>query len=545
MSFSDIHYVVHYKLLKEIVLRLFSHSQQFKIMIVYVKTAIKQAILRIIKHIAIFATSLSTMKPTLSLLLKLTTCLLILTIVAASCKKDEPVDTNPDLKLGFSADTVFFDTVFTTVGTATQIFKIFNPSDDKIIISSVELARGNSSPFRINIDGIPATSITDLEIAGKDSVFVFVKVTIDPNQANAPLVQNDSIVFVTNNNRQDVKLIAWGQDAHFYRNGIISSDYVFTADKPHVIYGFLAVDSLYTLTIEAGARVHLHSKAFLLIYRDASLKVNGTAGNPVIFEGDRLEDYYRSIPGQWGRIWLYAGSINNVINHAIIRNGEVGIQADTTGNSVNPTLLISNSLIYNMTGIGLLGQGTSIKAANCVFGNCGSYAVALSLGGNYDFRHCTIGNFWNESFRKTSALLLNNYYFDTSNHVQIRALENAYFGNCAIYGDKSEELTFDKYTEGTFNYKFEHCLLRTETDLSNQEFFPGSLKNEDPWFRDPETALYQPDSTISALINKGNLNVLNSSFVPLEYDLDGNSRVADQLPDIGAYEFVLPEKKSR
>ncbi len=482
-------------------------------------------------------------------LLFATTNILLLIFLSASCTKDEPVDRNPALKPGFSTDTVFFDTVFTTIGTATQIFKVYNPSKDKIIISSIELARGGASPFRFNIDGISSTRITDLEIAGKDSVFVFVKVTIDPNQANAPLVQNDSIVFITNNNKQDVKLIAWGQDAHFYRNGILGSDFVFTADKPHVIYGFLVVDSLYTLTVEAGARIHLHNGAILLIYRDATLKVNGTRENPVVFEGDRLEDYYRDIPGQWGRIWLYAGSVNNEINYAIIRNGEVGIQADTTGNSPNPTLRISNSLIYNMSGTGILGQGTTLKAANCVIGNCGNSSVALTLGGNYDFRHCTIGNFWNNSFRRNTALRLNNYYYDTNNIVQLRALENAWFGNCVIYGDKDEEISLDRHSSGgVFNYHFENCLLKTRLEISEAGFFTNCIKNEDPWFTDPYKSELQPDTIISALINKGSPDVLNNAFINLQNDILGNTRVNDQAPDIGAYEFlevILPKRRIR
>lgn len=473
-----------------------------------------------------------------------TILILLLIFLSAACTKDEPIDRSPDLKLGFSTDTVFFDTVFTTIGTATQIFKIYNPSKEKIIISSVELARGGNSPFRFNIDGVAATRITGLEIAGKDSVFVFIKVTIDPNVANAPLVQSDSIVFVTNNNRQDVKLIAWGQDAYFYRNGILGSNYIFTAEKPHVIYGFLAVDSLYTLTIEAGARIYFHSKAILLIYRDATLKVNGTKENPVIFEGDRLEDYFRDISGQWGRIWLYAGSIDNEINYAIIRNGEVGLHVDTTGNSLNPTLRITNSLIYNMSGTGILGQGTNIRAANCVIGNCGASSVALSLGGNYDFRHCTIGNFWNNSFRRTTALLLNNYYFDTNNNVHLRALENAWFGNCIIFGDKNEEITLDKHSSGgVFNYHFENCLLKTELDLSDTDLFPDCLKNEDPWFTDPYKAEFQPDTLISALINKGSFDVLNNAFINIQNDIEGNSRVNDEAPDIGAYEFIEAGRK--
>lgn len=478
----------------------------------------------------------------------ITTLLILLTgvLTSVSCLKDEPIDNDPGLKLGFSGDTVFFDTIFTTIGSATQVFKVYNPSKDRIVISSIELARGESSPFRFNIDGVSSTSIQDVEIAGKDSVFVFVKVTIDPNLANAPLVQNDSIVFVINNNIQDVKLLAWGQDAYFYKNGIISGDYIFHADKPHVIYGFLAVDSLYTLTIEAGAHVRFHNGAFLLVYRDASLKVNGTRENPVIFDGDRLEDEFRNLAGQWGRIWLYAGSIDNEINYAIIRNGQVGIQADTTGNSANPTLRISNSLIYNMTDVGILGQGTTLKAANCVIGNCGGSSVALTLGGNYDFRHCTIGNFWNKSFRRETALLLNNYYFDTANHVHLRDLVNAYFGNCVIYGDKNEEITLDKHsTGGVFNYKFDYCLLETELEITDEQFFINCTKNKDPWFRDPYLAAYQPDSIVSSLIDLGSVDVLNNTFINIDTDLDGNSRVVDDAPDIGAYEFqeaTLPKK---
>jgi hypothetical protein len=465
-------------------------------------------------------------------------------LIFASCEKDGKFDDNPELNLSFSADTVFFDTVFTTVGSSTRVFMIYNPSDSKINISSVKLARGSSSPFRMNIDGIAATEIRDLEIAGKDSLFVFVKVTIDPNQADAPLIQNDSIVFTTNGNIQDVKLVAWGQDAYFYRNGIIGSDYVFTPEKPHVIYGYLIVDSLYTLSVEAGARVHLHSGAILMVYRDATIKVNGTRENPVIFEGDRLEDYYRDIPGQWGRIWLYAGSINNEFNYAIIRNGEVGIHADTTGNSPNPTLRISNSLIYNMSRTGILGQGTTIEAANCVIGNCGARSLALTLGGRYDFRHCTIGNFWNKSFRRETALVLNNYYIDFTGAVQLRPLEQAYFGNCAIYGEKNEEITFDQHSSGgVFNYLFENCLLKTEANIEDAEKFPGSLKNQNPWFRDPYQALYQPDTLVSSLINKGNAGVLNGAFINLQEDIDGRLRTADTAPDIGAYEFSEENRK--
>ena len=467
-------------------------------------------------------------------------------LILGSCGKEENFNSDPGLKLGFSTDTVFFDTVFSTVGSASRIFMIYNPSKEKINISSIKLARGNNSPFRINVDGISSTEIKDFELAAKDSAFVFVKVTIDPSNANNPFIQTDSLVFSTNGNIQDVKLVAWGLDAHFYRNVIIGSNYTFLADKPHVIYGVVIVDSLYTLTIAPGSRVHMHSGSALVIYRDASLKINGTKEDPVIIEGDRLEPYYKDISGQWGRIWLYAGSINNEINYAIIKNGQIGVHADTTGNSPNPTLRISNTQIYNMSYTGILGQGTTIEAGNCVIGNCGNSSVALTLGGKYDFRNCTIGNYWNRSFRRGTAVVLNNYYIDTTNTVNLRPLEMAYFGNCVIYGDKSEEITIDQYkNEGVLNYKFDHCLLKTELNITDAEKFPNSLKNQNPWFKDPSISAFQPDSTLSSVINKGSISILSPFFINLNQDIKGNLRTADAAPDLGAYEFQEGEVRRK
>ena len=55
----------------------------------------------------------------------------------------------------------------------------------------------------------------------------------------------------------------------------------------------------------------------------ASIKINGEFSldqevleNEVIFEGDRLEPIFEDVPGQWGTIWLFDGSINNEISYA-------------------------------------------------------------------------------------------------------------------------------------------------------------------------------------------------------------------------------------
>ncbi|MCF8303353.1 MAG: hypothetical protein K9I94_08790 [Bacteroidales bacterium] len=464
--------------------------------------------------------------------------ILAIAISFSSCRKDEVINTNPSVKLEFSTDTVFFDTVFTTIGTVTKQLHVYNPSDEKVRVSNISIARGTTSPFSINVDGEPASSVNDIEIPGNDSIFVFVRATIDPTNKNSPLIETDSIMFETNGNLQDVDLVAWGQDAYFYRNAILGSDYVLSNDKPHVIYGFFADTTGYNLTVEAGARVHFHKNAFLYISK-GTLKVNGTINDSVVFSGDRLDMAYRNVPGQWRGIILTVGSKENEINYANIRNADVAIQVDTLGDSGQPTLTLNNTVIENARGIGLLAQGSYVQATNSVFRNCGYYAISLSIGGEYDFRHCTVSNFWGYNARQTPSVLLNNYYEDTAGTIHTRALEKAYFGNCTVIGSHDEEILLDKSEQGgVFNYTFENCLLQTQQNLSDDPYI-NSFKPEESYSALPM------DTVLPVARNAGSMEVINSAPVNpkyiIEQDIRGNSRINDEGPDVGAYEFVGEE----
>ncbi|NLN96590.1 MAG: hypothetical protein GX128_10555 [Bacteroidales bacterium] len=467
--------------------------------------------------------------------------LIPVSILLFSCNPDDLYETSPDSKVQFSNDTIIFDTVFTSIGTATRNLRVYNPYSRTIKISEIRLAGGDASSFRLNIDGLAALQAKDIEITPKDSIFIFIRANIDPSNQNTPLIVTDSILFKTNGNIQDVKLVAWGQDAHFYTNAIVGSDYTLSNDKPHVIYGVLAVDSLYTLTITQGTQLHFHRGSFMLIFRDATLKVLGTPEEPVVFQGNRTEAYYRDLPGQWGHasagvcIYLYPGSINNEIHHAIIKNGVVGIQADTLGSSSNPTLKIYNSEIKNMSGVGLLARGTHIEAGNTVIANCGESAIEILYGGEYDFRHMTIGNYWNKSARSNSAVSINNYFYFDGN-IYVRDLKKAYFGNSIIYGNLENELLFDAAENSTFNYNFDHCFIRTQKDISNDENFVSCIINEDPKFIDKSVHNLVPD-TLSPVINRGNISVVNNSPFNLQTDIRGISRITNNEPDPGAYEF--------
>jgi hypothetical protein len=463
---------------------------------------------------------------------------LIIVVFAGFCSCERlDILTDPDAKLRFSADTVYFDTIFTTIGSTTKQLRIYNHYDQPLKISSIQLAGGQESVFRLNIDGIPENSASDIEIPPEDSIYVFVEVTLDPNNADSLLMIKDSIVFITNGNIQDVDLVAWGQDVHFINGEIIQSE-TWINDKPYLVFNSMLVDTNEVLTIEEGVMVYFHRDSRLFVA--GTLIVNGTRDNPVTFQGDRLEQLYKDFPGQWDGLWLLPGSHDNKINFAVIKNGIIGIESDTLANITAPTLDISNSIIINMSAVGILGLGTTIKASNCVIGNCGQFALALLIGGSYEFYHCTIANYWGSfTSRSTPAVALNNYYEDINGDYQIRPIEKAIFGNCIIYGFRDSEFEIDSFPNTVINYELNHCVTKIDPEkfnLNDKTHFNTIFNYEDPKFISYETDDYQLD-TLSSAKDRG----LMDYALIYSFDLLEINRLDDAGPDIGAYERVEGE----
>jgi len=475
--------------------------------------------------------------------------ILFLSVIAfSSCKKDRIFSSNDFLKLSFSNDTLSFDTVFTTIGSSTRALMIYNHNNENLKINSIKLAGGNSSPFSINIDGESGVDFNDMEIYSKDSLYIFVRVTIDPNDSDNPFFVEDQLIFETNNNKQIVNLTAYGQNAIY----IVADQYVsgfpkfkivadslqivhWTAEKPYVIYGYALINSYGTLIIDEGARIHFHDGSGLWAYSEAQLTVNGTAANPVVFQGDRLESYYDDEPGQWDRIWLMEAreGYGHSINHAIIRNGFIGIQAQRFLKDNLALLTIDNTIIENHTGMGIYSNLYNIKTSNSVVANCGNYAVALTGGGEYLFEHTTVANYWNGSARSTPSLFFNNIYQNPTDGIYYA---NDFFfemDNSIMYGNYKDEFDTEFYAGTDTTYIFNNCLLKTRR-INNEIFsnFNECLFNHDPKFVNYNEFNYHLD-TLSPAIGLGNPIY---SVGLLQYDLDGIAR--GNHPDAGAYQYV-------
>ncbi len=458
-----------------------------------------------------------------------------------SCE-DERYLNSPDAQLQFSLDTIAFDTIFTTVGSTTQHFTVYNPYEENVLISRIRLAGGDFSNFRLNINGVAANEAYEVEVPARDSIFIFVEVTIDPNGQNLPMVVEDSIEFTTNANIQGVNLVAYGQDFKLIKGETIQTT-TWTSEKPYLVYDYVYVDSTSTLTIAPGTKIYFHDEASL--YVKGSIVANGTFQEPIIFQSDRLEDAYKNIPDQWNGIILFSGSHDNVFNFTTIKNANIGLQVGTIENEGFATVELSNSRIENMAYAGIFALKSKIVAYNDLIANCGFYAVALLIGGEYEFYHSTIANYWGNYSRKsrsTSSLVISNVLkvseSDGSSNTYLGDLRKATFGNSIIYGNNRMEVELGQNEERQFNYLFDHCVLQVPDtfDIANPERYKNVLKGieYDPLFIDPyEDYDYSLDS-LSPARDIGSVEIARM----FQQDILDKDRLSDDGPDLGAFEYI-------
>ncbi len=474
--------------------------------------------------------------------------------ILSSCLKEPSVYIGSDVSLSFSVDTLRFDTVFTTQGSSTRLVKLFNPKDQAVRISEIRFKSEVSPFFRMNVDGISGDSFHDVEILAKDSIYLFVEVTIDPDQpvSVSPFIVSDAIVLITNGNTQQIILEAWGQNAIYIPNNSNSKglallscnnqEILWNDPRPYVIFGVLLIDSC-TLRIKEGTRIHLHGGVVSnengfytdgLIYtlERGRIRVEGTKENPVIFRSDRLEPAFSQLPGQWGGIRLGPGSKGHLFEHAIIFHSITGIFVDSSAD-----VTIRDSEIGWTSGSGLVSYAGNISADNLLVHNTGRNGIQLALGGTHSFRYCTIANFGNtaEALSASNTFCLDPLCSDA----YVLPLSMT-FENCILTGNNQDEITMIDGTggvPGAFEYDFSHSLVRVKDLLKAEqwpEFFNQSTSCQNytfgqPLFRDLNEDDYHLDT----------LSVVEGLALPIPaipLDLDGFVR-DPVAPDMGCYEY--------
>ena len=486
------------------------------------------------------------------------TIIIFTTIFAFSaCLKDD-FSTDSSLKLQFSADTVSFDTVFTTIGTTTKLFKVYNRNNKSLKINHIYLKNTNSC-FKINVDGSASASqqFTDIEILANDSIFVFVTAKIDPSNQNAPLLIDDKIVFSYNNNVQNIVLEAIGQDVNLLKNAVIYNDTTFSADKPFLIYGDLQVAQDATLTISAGVKMYFHKDAAIVAL--GSVHALGTHENPILMRGDRLDAInfsdaalpYNFIAGQWSGVYLGGQQTNSIFRNVILNSSEIGIAIsnETTDPAQMPNLTIENCKLTNFLFYGLFVLNANVTTYNSEISNSGEYTIFLN-GGTHLFVHATIANFYgiyqNVQRDTTFCAVAINDYGNIFIGEQELLISHSFtsFYNSIIMGNLKTE--FALLTPAPTNYtgSFRNSFIR-KNQTADYPYFQNIrwyengdkvFKNTDfIWNADVKSYYNFSLDSLSPARDIGDINYVTTN---LQYDLNGNDRTADGKPDAGAYEWV-------
>ncbi|SMD34396.1 hypothetical protein SAMN04488029_1983 [Reichenbachiella faecimaris] len=436
----------------------------------------------------------------------------------------EELSTDNALQLSYSTDTVTFDTLFSSVGSITKRFKIYNTHDKAIKLNQLSLGSREVSSYSITVNGVKGKSFQDETIFGEDSLLVLVEVLIDPNNQDLPFLVKDSVVVTYNDRSENIKLVSWGQDAIFINNEAIPCDAIWTKDRPYVIYDSAWVESGCQLTVEAGTKIYIDNDAFFTIA--GTLHLQGTAEEKILIANTRLDPKYEVAPGQWGSLFFFPGSTGNMIDHSIIKNGTNGVLLAVDLNSGNGAeLLINNTSIQHMSESGIAAFAGNVTAQNLEIFNCQNQLIAGLGGGSYSLNHCTFSNTPNEFTREGASVGFTNY-LEFSNGSQFANDLSIEITNSIIWGREEEELAIDLSANTATDVQIENNIIKSEQDawvelgnfISQEENYPG--------FYSPNLFNYQIDSLSNARDK--------ASTTSITHDLLGTLR--DAMPDIGAYE---------
>lgn len=468
--------------------------------------------------------------------------LTVITIGLSACN-DDVYSSDPKNKLAFSTDTMAFDTVFSTIGSATSKIMIYNRNNVNLKISQLVVAGGKNSSFKINVDGNlnVDNQFKDIELRAHDSLYIFVSVTVNPTNSDSPLFIRDSLTLLTNGVKQQIQLQAFGQDVTILRNKYILNDTTLTSGKPYLIYGYLAIDTAKTLIVNPGCKFYFHNNAKLIVY--GNLKAEGTAEKPISMRGDRLDNIkfatpfpYNNVSGQWGGVYLLWKGGNHVLKHVNINSGYVGIYM--SGKDVLlPTLEISDCRIHNFLRYGLFVRNGNVQVANSEISNTGGYSVYLN-GGQHQFTQSTIANYFdNSSIQPVSRERVPAVLITDSNSV---AATRSVFSNCIVSGSAQDEFSLIIQDPNRFSGIFDHCYIRRPEALSLSGFtsIRWSLIS-DTVFKNTRYNYVKNTYFDFTLDASSPARGLADPVIAAQYpvDLNGDNRLKDNAPDAGAYEY--------
>ncbi len=467
-------------------------------------------------------------------IINLWSILLILSCIVASCKPEGGFNNSPDANVTSSLDSLKFDTVFVSRGSIVKSFLIYNNNEQKLLINNIRLGGGMNSFFKMNVNGQPATIANNIEIPKNDSIYVFIQVNIDPNNALLPYLVRDSVLINYNGVEKKVQLEAYGKNAVFLKNQTIKTNTTWSKQLPYVVLGGLLIDSFAQLTIPAGTRIFCNANAPIIV--KGRLVVQGNTIDTtqrVVFTGDRLDEDYKDLPASWPGIVFTEISNSNTIDGAIIKNAYQAILIDKPINNNLTTLTLRNTVIENAFENGMVAKNAQVNAYNCLWSNCGN-AINVTEGGNYIFEHCTMASYNTKYILHKTALALVSNTSNTSNATPY-ALQMQY-KNCIIWANENgivdDEIKLQRQGNTPFTINLSNSLYRA-TNTSPNITLSQTIANINPMFDSISIA-----NNYYSFKLKPTSPVLQKGLpTTLLVDLNSKNRTVGTAPDMGCYEL--------
>ncbi|MBO7118933.1 MAG: hypothetical protein J6W03_01275 [Bacteroidaceae bacterium] len=481
----------------------------------------------------------------------------MLALLVVACSNYESFSDNPSFRLEFSQDTIAFDTLISTIPSSTKTLYAFNNNGNGMRISTIQLEGGAASRFRVNVDGryLVGGEWHDFEVLKHDSLVIRIEMTPPEVGTNEPLYFEDKLHFTLENGaKQSVVLSGGSVDAYIQKGGlVVNEDMTLLTDKAYVIYDSLVVMSGATLTLTEGTTLMFHDKAALHVY--GKLLVEGSIEKPVVLRGDRMDhmfDYllYDNTPSRWEGVVIHKGSFGNEFYQCDLHSSLFGIIVEDTEqvkpDETKPSVTLDCCILHNIGGDGLQLNNCVSKVTNTQISNTLGHTVNIN-GGSHTFTYCTLAQFYPFTANRGDGLHL----VSSEDYGEYGLLRKAHFINCVITGYGPDVIMGENIPQdGTCDYLFHHSFLNTPP-VDDEEHFMACVfdqdkkKNEEEKLvREDNFVLFDTENFFYDFTPKDSSMIRsladpNYAGIPA-FDRKGVSRLADEGPDAGCYEYVAP-----
>lgn len=457
--------------------------------------------------------------------------LITLSLFVQSCHDDDNFSSDPNLSIGFSQESIVFDTVFTSVTSPYQVLKIYNNNDKSISLSSVRIANPDQSGFRFNVNGSAGTELHDVDLYKNDSIFIWVDINAKKQSSSTV---TDYIEVSWNGNTNRLPLSAEVIDVEVWDNKTIGGLLTLEANSNYYIKGRVDVPEGAQLDIKEGVTLYFDQKGTLDIA--GTVTMHGTAERRITLRGHRF-DYiqkgvrYDNASGQWQGITVRGNSYNNIFENVNIRNSVVGVNfLQSSADQKKATF--KNSIIHNTSKLGLQAVSCDIEAVNCQFTNSGGSLLYL-IGGKSNFLHCTVANYYEwDNARSASSVVLSEVLSGASYpFIECR------FTNSIIVGLFYDEL--DVFVQSNpSSILFNTCLIQSSRVLENPIYKDTKWNIQSAFlFKDLS---YKGDFNYSFELIEGSAAIHSANrqeALIAPTDLRGIDRLVNVMPDIGCYQY--------